>query len=114
MDYFRPSARNDSNNHTYNFIARVFQAVPIKAIPLEILPTLPHCQFPIGPEHGKGKLKIALDLCAGVNNGHLEFHKAMADTTPELVAAILFTNMEKKKSTSEEWKCQPQHSRSRT
>jgi hypothetical protein len=38
-------------------------------------------------QHCKGKLKIALDSCAGVNIGHLEF-RIMADTFPELVASF--------------------------
>jgi hypothetical protein len=92
-DYYGPATRSRNqehfaDSHTYHFIARVFQAMPIKTLPLEISPTLPHCQFPIGPDHGKGKLKIALDSCAGVNIGHLEFHKAMAETFPELVASF--------------------------
>ena len=78
---------NGTGGHqTYNFIARVFQATPIRTIPLEISPTLPHCQFPIGPTHGTGKLTVALDSCAGVNIGHLDFHKVMAETFPEFVA----------------------------
>ena len=44
--------------------------------------------FPIGPFHGKGKIKVALDSCAGVNIGHLDFHGAMAKTFPELVASF--------------------------
>ncbi|KAI2508402.1 hypothetical protein MHU86_6076 [Fragilaria crotonensis] len=85
--YYGPATRS-RNNQTFHFIARVFQATPMKLLPLEISPTLPHCNFPIGPTHGKGKLKIAVDSCAGVNIGHLEFHKAMADTFPELVASF--------------------------
>ena len=92
-DYYGPNTRSTRNrtndgNHTYNFIARIFQAVPIKSLPLEISPALPHCHIPIGPEHGKGKLKVALDSCAGVNIGHLKFHKAMAETFPEMVASF--------------------------
>jgi hypothetical protein len=89
-DYYGPATRSrtDERNHTYHFIARVFQAMPIKTIPLEISPTLPHCEIPIGPAHGKGKLKVAMDSCAGVNIGHLEFHKAMAEMFPELVASF--------------------------
>ena len=88
--YYGPAtrSRNNSDQQTYHFIARVFQAFPMKQLPLEISPTLPHCDFPIGQTHGKGKLKIAVDSCAGVNIGHLEFHKAMADTFPELVASF--------------------------
>ena len=88
--YYGPATRSRqaNNHHTYHFIARVFQAMPVQPIPLEISPTLPHCNFPIGPSHGKGKLKIAVDSCAGVNIGHLEFHKAMADIFPELVATF--------------------------
>ena len=83
------TGNNGTGGHqTYNFIARVFQATPIRTIPLEISPTLPHCQFPIGPGHGKGKLTVALDSCTGVNIGHLAFHKAMAETFPELVASF--------------------------
>ena len=85
--YYGPATRS-RNNQTFHFIARVFHASPMKPLPLEISPTLPHCNFPIGPTHGKGKLKIAVDSCAGVNIGHLEFHKAMADTFPELVASF--------------------------
>ena len=81
-------ANYSDTNNAYHFIARVFQAVPTQSIPLEISPTLPHCLIPIGPTFGKGKLKVALDSCAGVNIGHLEFHKAMAETFPELVASF--------------------------
>jgi hypothetical protein len=82
-NYYGPTA------DTYHFIAWVFQATPIRTtIPLEISPTLPHCNFPIGTAHGKGKLKIAVDSCAGVNIGHLQFHKRMAETFPELVASF--------------------------
>ena len=87
--YYGPaSTTNEGTPNTYHFIARVFQAIPMRTIPLEISPTLPHCLIPIGPFHGKGKLKVAKDSCAGVNIGHLEFHKAMADTFPELVASF--------------------------
>jgi hypothetical protein len=89
--YYGPgpgSSHNNDTNNTYHFIARVFQAVPTQSIPLEISPTLPHCLMPIGPTFGKGKLKVALDSCAGVNIGHLEFHKAMAEIFPELVASF--------------------------
>lgn len=65
----------------------MFHATPAR-IPLEISPTLPHCQIPIGNQHGRGKLKVALDSCAGVNIGHLEFHKAMSEIFPELVASF--------------------------
>ena len=89
LDYYGPATRSrNPHQQTYHFIARVFQAMPIRTIPLEISPTLPHCDFPIGPDHGKGKLEVAVDSCAGVNIGHLEFHKAMADTFPELVASF--------------------------
>ncbi|KAI2503055.1 hypothetical protein MHU86_11403 [Fragilaria crotonensis] len=91
VDYYGPATRSrnqDKGHDTYHFIARVFQATVINALPLEISPTLPHCQFPIGTTHGRGKLTIALDSCAGVNIGHLEFHKAMAETFPELVASF--------------------------
>ena len=79
--------RDTSSRHAYNFIVRVFQATPART-PLEISPTLPHCQFPIGNQHGRGKIKVALDSCAGVNIGHLEFHKAMSEIFPELVASF--------------------------
>ena len=79
---------NQGTQQTYHFIARVFQAVPMRTIPLEISPTLPHCHIPIGPAFGRGKLKVAVDSCAGVNIGHLEFHKAMATTFPELVSSF--------------------------
>jgi hypothetical protein len=80
---------DEDEHQAYHFIAWAFQATPTRAtLPLEISPTLPHCQFPIGPAHGKGKLKVALDSCAGVNIGHLQFHQAMAENFPELVASF--------------------------
>ena len=85
--YYGPATRS-RDNQPYHFIARIFQAMPLKPLPLEISPTLPHCQFPIGGSHGKGKLKVAVDSCAGVNIGHLEFHKTMAELFPELVASF--------------------------
>jgi hypothetical protein len=63
-----------------------FQARAISQLPLEVSPALPHCEFPIGPAEGQGKLKVALDSCAGVHIGHLRFHRAMAEIFPELVA----------------------------
>ena len=63
-----------------------FHSAVRERLPLEISPTLPHCEFPIGPKEGQGKLKVALDSCAGVNIGDLDFHKAMANHFPELVA----------------------------
>ena len=86
--YGRNSDNNTGNQFAHNFIVRVFQAVPVTRIPLEISPTLPHCHFPIGTQHGKGKLMVALDSCAGVNIGHLTFHKAMAEVFPEMVASF--------------------------
>lgn len=85
-NYYGPGG-DTSSRQAYNFIIRVFQATPVR-IPLEISPTLPHCQIPIGNQHGRGKLKVALDSCAGVNIGHLEFHKAMSEIFPELVASF--------------------------
>lgn len=85
-NYYGPGG-DTSSRQAYNFIVRVFQATPTR-IPLEISPTLPHCQIPIGNRYGQGKLKVALDSCAGVNIGHLEFHKAMAEIFPELVASF--------------------------
>ena len=89
-NYYGPATRTRqaSQHQTYHFIARIFQALPLKSLPLEISPTLPHCDFPIGPTHDKGKLKVAVDSCAGVNIGHLEFHQAMANTFPELVESF--------------------------
>jgi hypothetical protein len=87
--YGRGTGNNGTGGHqTYNFIARVFHATPIRTIPLENSPTLPHCQFPIGPTHGKGKLTVAPHSCIGVNIGHLALHKAMAETFPELVVTF--------------------------
>ena len=87
-NYYGPNASTGEHD-AYHFIAWAFQATPVRAtLPLEISPTLPHCNFPIGGMHGKGKLKIAVDSCAGVNIGHLEFHKRMADTFPELVTSF--------------------------
>ena len=84
-----PGTEHNPNADTYHFIAWAFQATPLRTtLPLEISPTLPHCHFPIGNAHGKGKLKIAVDSCAGVNIGHLQFHKCMAETFPELVASF--------------------------
>jgi hypothetical protein len=86
--YYGRAMNEGGQQQTYHFIARVFQAVPTRTIPLEISPTLPHCHIPIGPTFGKGKLKVAVDSCAGVNIGHLDFHKAMATTFPELVSSF--------------------------
>jgi hypothetical protein len=62
-----------------------FQASIFTKLPLEISPTLPHCAIPIGTQYGKGKLKVAMDSCAGVNIGHLQFHQAMYETFPGLI-----------------------------
>jgi hypothetical protein len=88
--YYGPAETEELNqqHQAYHFIAWAFQATPIRSIPLEISTTLPHFNVPIGPAHGKGKLKVAVDSCAGVNIGHLPFHKAMAETFPELVASF--------------------------
>lgn len=91
--YYGPSedANKTGVQRAYNLIVRVFQAVPVR-LPLEISPTLPHCQIPIGDQHGKGKLTVALDSCAGVNIGYLAFHKGMAEVFPEMIAS--FKSME--------------------
>ena len=87
-NHYGPAETNEEDR-TFHFIAWAFQATPRRStLPLEISPTLPHCYFPIGPAHGKGKLKVAVDSCAGVNIGHLEFHQAMADLFPEMVASF--------------------------
>lgn len=65
-----------------------FHANITTRMPLEISPTLPHCDIPIGSTEGQGKLKVALDSCAGVNIGHLSFHQAMYDVFPEMVATF--------------------------
>ena len=85
--YYGPT-ETEGQHQAYHFIAWSFQATPIRSIPLEISTTLPHFNVPIGPMHGKGKLKVAVDSCAGVNIGHLAFHRAMAETFPELVASF--------------------------
>ena len=68
--------------------AVAFQATIPCRLPLEISPTLPHCDIPIGGTEGQGKLKVAMDSCAGVNIGHLAFHRAMQNVFPELIASF--------------------------
>ena len=87
-NYYGPQREGEGAPNAYNFIVRVFQAVPVTRIPLEISPTLPHTHFPIGEQHGRGKLLVALDSCAGINIGHLGFHKAMAEIFPEMVTSL--------------------------
>jgi hypothetical protein len=87
------------DSHGFTFIATAthisgkpvttaFQATITQGLPLEISPTLPHCEFPIGRSENQGKLKVALDSCAGVNIGHLAFHKALYETFPDLVTTF--------------------------
>ena len=48
-------------------------------LPLTLHPPLPHIKFPIGDGKKKITLLVALDSCARVNLGDLDFHKAMVE-----------------------------------
>ena len=64
----------------------VFLAPSARRVPLQISRELPHAQIPIGKEGGPAhKLLVAVDSCAGVNLGELEYHAAMHELYPELV-----------------------------
>ena len=52
---------------------------PTLTLPPTLHPTLPHIKFPIGDGKKKITLLVALDSCARVNLGDLDFHKAMVE-----------------------------------
>mmetsp|Transcript_2606 Transcript_2606/g.3897 ORF Transcript_2606/g.3897 Transcript_2606/m.3897 type:complete len:345 (-) Transcript_2606:275-1309(-) len=59
-----------------------------KPLPLGMQQELPHINFQIGDRDGHPiiRMKGAVDSCAGVSLGELNYHKAMVEHYPELVA----------------------------
>lgn len=64
---------------------KVLAAPTMRTHPIAKTELLPHIDFPIGDWDDKSFLTLAVDTCAGLNMGRLQYHKTIYHDRPDLI-----------------------------